>query len=208
MTTVVDRDQPRIIDWKQTDLYRFFAFAFGPPTQDRYRWFSQPGVAVALTDLWQELSCEGDFPGFKWFPDFEKYEATYIALFDVGIPEPPVPLFESAHDKSRPAQELVLENTYFYDVLGLRVDPTLSVPDHLVTQLEFLSAVSFAREQAGAESSPQDLACLEREFLERRILSWTAAAHKKMRECPFPAFQVLFSLMCSLLQRRHEHLLS
>ena len=146
MKTAVEIDPPRIIDWNQIDLYRFFAFTFGAPTAERHRWFSQEGVAGALAELWRQISCEGPFPGFEWFPDFGTYEAAYIAVFDVGVPEPPVPLFESAHDKSRPAQELVLENTYFYDVLGLRVDSTHSMPDHLLTQLEFLSAVAYASE--------------------------------------------------------------
>jgi len=123
-------------DWDQTDLYRFFAFAFSPPNEERHQWFSHPGVPDALAALWRRLQCEGEFPGFEWFPNYREYEAAYIALFDVGVPEPPVPLFESAHDKGRPAQELVLENTYFYDVIGLRANPAVSTPDHLVTQLE------------------------------------------------------------------------
>jgi len=57
MTAAVETSQPSIIDWNQTDLYRFFAFAFGPPTQDRHRWFSQPGVQAALAELWRQLSC-------------------------------------------------------------------------------------------------------------------------------------------------------
>ena len=208
MATVVEIAQPRIIDWTQTDLYRFFAFAFGPPNEERHRWFIQPHVPVALAELWRQLSCEGDFPGFQWFPDFEAYEAAYIAVFDVGAPEPPVPLFESAHDKSRPAQELVLENTYFYDVLGLRVDSTHSVPDHLLTQLEFLSAVAYASEEAGAASPGHDLARLEREFLERHLLTWTCVAREKLKGCPIPAFPVLFSLMYRWLERRHRSLSS
>jgi len=206
MTKAVELEPNRLLDWGQTDLYRFFAFAFGPPTKERYAWFSQPGTPGALRELWQQLSCEGQFPEFIWFPDFESYEAAYIAVFDVGVPEPPVPLFESAHDKSRPAQELVLENTYFYDVLGLRVDPVQSVPDHLVTQLEFLSAVAYAGERAEAEPSIQDLARLEREFLERHVLNWTGSARKKIKTSPFPAFSILFALMCRFFDSRYQKL--
>jgi len=198
------RPTPQGFGWDQTDLYRFFAFAFGPPTEERHRWFAQAGVTAALAELWRNISSQNEFPGFEWFPDYATYEAAYIAVFDVGLPEPPVPLFESAHDKSRPAQELVLENTYFYDVFGLRVDPALAVPDHLVTQLEFLSAVSFAREQASTEAQQRDLALLERDFLERHLLSWTTGAEEKLRNCPFPAFRVLFSLLTRLLRKRHR----
>ena len=195
-----------IIDWDETDLYRFFAFAFGTPDPDRHHWLSAPGVPKSLAILWHRLECEGEFPGFEWFPNYAAYEAAYIALFDVGVPEPPVPLFESAHDKSRPAQELVLEATYFYDVIELRVNPAVSTPDHLLTQLEFLSAVTYAREQAATESKIRDLNRLEREFLERHMLNWTDLAYKKLRECPMPAFPVLFCLLIRLLRWRQEML--
>jgi DMSO reductase family type II enzyme chaperone len=191
-------------DWGQTDLYRFFAFAFGPPTEEHHRWFVQAGVTAALAGLWRELSPKEEFPGFEWFPDYATYEAAYIAVFDVGVPEPPVPLFESAHDKSCPPQALVLENTYFYDVFGLRVDPALAVPDHLRTQLEFLSAVTYARDQASTESQRHDLARLEHDFLERHLLTWTGRAEEKLRDCPFLSFRVLFSLLTHLLRRRHR----
>jgi DMSO reductase family type II enzyme chaperone len=203
-TTLEPSPGLKAFDWDQIDLYRFFVFAFGPPTAERHRWFSQARVSAALAGLWQKLSPEDAFPGFEWFPDDVSYEAAYIATFDVGVPEPPVPLFESGHDKSRPAQELVLENTYFYDVLGLRVDPALSVPDHLLTQLEFLSAVAYARDQACEESQRRDLVRLEHDFLQRHLLSWICTAEEKLRDCPFPAFRVLFSLMTRLLRRRHQ----
>ncbi len=203
---MVSVEQPRAIDWKQTDLYRFFAFAFGPPNQERHCWFSQSAVPCALAELWQQLSGEAEFPGFDWFPDFHSYEAAYIALFDVGMPEPPVPLFESAHDKRHPAQELVLENTYFYDVLGLRVDASQSVPDHLVTQLEFLSAVRYAQDQSPEGVQKRAMAQLEFDFLQRHLLNWIGTAEEKIRRCPFPCLQVLFSLMTQQLRGRCQFL--
>jgi len=203
-TTIKPQPTHEAFGWDQTDLYRFFAFAFGSPTEQRHRWFAQAGVTAVLAGLWHEISPQNKFPGFEWFCDYATYEAAYIAMFDVGVPEPPVPLFESAHEKSRPAQELVLENTYFYDVFGLRVDPALGVPDHLVTQLEFLSAVSFAQDHASTEAQRRDLALLEHDFLERHLLSWTTRAEEKLRNCPFPAFRVLFSLLTHLLRKRHR----
>jgi DMSO reductase family type II enzyme chaperone len=194
--------QPEIFDWDHIDLYRFFAFAFGPPSRERHEWFSQSGASKALGGLWRQL-CGKKFPGFRWFKDYSSYEAAFIAAFDVGAPEAPVPLFESAHNKTRPAQELVLENTFFYDVFGLRVDPALSVPDHLLTQLEFLSALAFAREHSDDESRKRELAQLERDFLQRHLLSWTDKAEQKIRKCPFSAYRVLFSMLLLGLRQRY-----
>ena len=204
MVTNAQRGKVLVIDWKQVDYYRFFAYAFGPPSEERHLWFSQPSVADALAELWEQLSPAAKFPGFSWFPDFESYEAAYIALFDVGAPEPPVPLCESAHVRSHTPQELVLEVTHFYEVLGLRVNPSLTVPDHLVTQLEFLSAVTYVRDHASDEPQQQAMTRLEHDFLQRHMLNWIGTAEEKLQSCPFVAFRVLFALMALELRRRHQ----
>jgi DMSO reductase family type II enzyme chaperone len=190
------------LGWDQIDPYRFFVFALGSPSQEQFHWFSRPEAPEMLRQLWQEVGCEGEFPDFRWFATFPEYEAAYIALFDAGLPEPPVPLFESAHDKTRPPQELVLENTYFYDVLGLRTDATRSVPDYLLTQLEFLAAVRYARERATSPTSAASLACAEREFLERHLLNWIPAAVRKLAKIGAPAFPVLLTLLEGFLRLR------
>jgi DMSO reductase family type II enzyme chaperone len=191
-------------DWANVDLYRFFAFTFGSPSRERFDILAQPALKDALADLWRRLGCAGECPDFAWFADYEKYEAAYIALFDVGIPEAPVPLFESAHDKTRPAQEIALENTWFYDALGLRWDSSRGVPDYLITQLEFLAAVRYALENA-PHASVQNLSHLERDFLDRHMLNWIASASAKLaRVCPSAFGSFMIMLANSLQNRRDE----
>lgn len=187
------------IDWQQNDLYRFFAFVFAPPTKECLGLLSRPDLPEALRNLWQHLKCAGEFPGFEWFASYEQYESTYIALFDVGIPEPPVPLFESAHDKTHPAQEIALENSYFYEVLGLKSDPSRAVPDYLVTQLEFLAALRYTREHTCEESSTVSLARAETEFLERHLLNWLPAVQAKLDRTSAPGFPVLMKMLVQFL---------
>ena len=187
---------------EQIDLYRFFAFALASPAQEQFRWFTRPEALPMLRELWQALDCKGEFPGLQWFESSRDYEATYIALFDAGVPEPPVPLFESAHDKSKPPQELVLENTYFYDLLGLRTDSAKSVPDYLLTQLEFLAALRFAREHAPDPVNARELARAEHDFLERHLLNWIPAARRKLAKLGAPAFPLLLALLENFLQLR------
>lgn len=193
---------PRI-DWQQTDLYRFFASVFGPPTHEYFNLLSHPAMPKALEDLWRSLECEGEFPGFEWFTSYELYESAYIALFDVGVPEPPVPLFESAHDKSRPAQEIALENTYFYEVLGLKSNPNRAVPDYLATQLEFLAALRYTSENTSEEATAVAVARAETEFLERHLLNWLPLAKTKLDEIGTPGFPVLMTLLVQFLANRH-----
>jgi DMSO reductase family type II enzyme chaperone len=197
-----DENAVASIDWQQNDLYRFFAFVFAPPSRECFDLLSHPGLPQALRNLWKQLGCEGEFPGFEWFASFEQYESAYIALFDVGIPEPPVPLFESAHDKTHPAQEIALENTYFYEVLGLKSDPGRTVPDYLVTQLEFLAALRYTCEHTSEESTAVSLARAETEFLERHLLNWVPTAKAKLDRLNAPGFAVMTTLMARFLSQR------
>ncbi len=157
-----------------TDLVRLFAFAFGSPNRERY-------------DLLRK---------FGEFRDYAEYEALYIALFDVGSPEPPVPLLESAHHKAVPAQQIALECMDFYDVVGLKPDTSRYAPDHLVTQLEFLAAVRYLRSQRPAD---EDLARLEHDFTERHLLSWLPSAMKKLKKERVPAFGHLLGELTAFL---------
>ena len=203
LTIAPDEKAVASIDWQQTDLYRFFAFVFAPPTRECFDLLSQPGLSQALQHLWSELKCEGEYPGFEWFASYEQYESTYIALFDVGMPEPPVPLFESAHDKSHPAQEIALENTYFYEVLGLKSDPGRAIPKYLVTQLEFLAALRYTREYTSEESTAVSLARAETEFLERHLFNWLPVANAKLDRINAPGFPVLMTILLQFLRYMH-----
>ncbi len=188
--------------WEQLDLYRFFAHVMGSPTRERYALLHSREFAASLRQLWQELKCEGEFPDVAGFRSFAQYEAAYIALFDVGAPEPPVPLVESAHHKAIPAQQIALENVLFYEVLGLHVNPARSFADHLFTQLEFLSAVRYAGDQAPATESRANLARLERDFLQRHLLNWLPAAEAKLRRLDPPIFPALFRPLVVFVQNR------
>jgi len=203
-TIAADETVVTPMDWQQADLYRFFARVFGPPTRECFNVLAQRSVPMAMGELWKNLECDDRFPGFEWFSSYELYESAYIALFDVGMPEPPVPLFESAHDKSHPAQEIALENTYFYEVLGLRSDPSRAVPDYLVTQLEFLAALRYTCENASEEATALSLTRAETEFLERHLLNWVPTAKAKLDRTGAPGFPVVMTLLKQFLSHRHE----
>jgi DMSO reductase family type II enzyme chaperone len=199
---IEDENVAETIDWQQTDLYRFFALVFASPTRRCFDLLANSAAPSVFERLWQHLECVGEFPGFSWFPDYQAYESTYIALFDVGVPEPPVPLFESAHYKARPAQEIALENTYFYEVLGLKSDSAQAVPDYLITQLEFLAALRYTLENASDEAGAIGLARAEAEFLERHLLNWIPIALSKLSRIGPPSFPVMMALLLKFLQAR------
>ncbi|HEV8385805.1 MAG TPA: molecular chaperone TorD family protein [Candidatus Acidoferrales bacterium] len=204
--TVELEASPHSDGWEQVDLYRFFAHVLAAPTRERHELLRSRNFVASLRQLWKELKCDGEFPAVKRFRGYQKYESAYIALFDAGAPEPPVPLVESGHYKSVPAQQIALENVLFYEVLGLHVDTARSFPDHLQTQLQFLSAVRYAGENADDAASRASLLRLEADFLRRHLLNWLPTAEKKLRKLDPPLFPVLLCLLVAFLQNRRMQL--
>jgi len=171
----------------ELDLYRVFAWCFSHPSPERFAWLSGKG-------------CLGRFA------DFESYEAAYIALFEVGMPGPPAPLLESSYSKSTAAQNIVLECVNFYDVLGLRPSGSAFPADHLVTQLEFLAAVRYIRDNERDPERQEPLSRLERDFIERHVLSWLPSAQKKLDGLNPPLFPALLRALSAHLQETHRAL--
>jgi TorA maturation chaperone TorD len=183
------------------DLFRLFAFCFGQPSQERFAWLSNSNSRALWKQIGRDLRTEVNLTRRDQFPNCRGYEAAYIALFEVGLPEPPVPLLESAHSKRTVPQEIVLDCVNFYDVLGLRPSGTAFPADHLVTQLEFLAAVRFLRESGPPGSNKDSLARLESDFIQRHLLSWLPAVLEKLHQLHPPLFPVLMSLLTAYLKR-------
>jgi len=186
------------------DLYRLFAACFGQPSPERFAWLSGKEFRGLMKRLASELKVESEAPAAGRFPGYAAYEAAYLALFEVGVPEPPVPLLESAHTQRAVPQEIILECVNFYEVLGLRPSGSAFPADHLVTQLEFLAAARYLRE---GKTNPDEVACLERleaDFLGRHVVNWLTTAQIKLSKLDPPMFSPLLSLLCEYVRREHK----
>jgi TorA maturation chaperone TorD len=177
------------------DLYRVFAACFSHPSNERFAWFSGRECRVLLAKLGYDHEDCLPHSATRRFRDYSSYESAYIALFEVGVPEPPVPLMESANSPRQVPQEIVLECVNFYDVLGLRPSGSVFPSDHLVTQLEFLVAARYLREQTNDSSKEASLRRLERDFIQRHLLNWLPVAMEKLEKANPPLFPML---LCSL----------
>lgn len=188
----------------ELDLYRVFAACFGYPSRDRFAWFSGQefrSLLKSLTELYEEPR-NSKFA--LHFPNYSAYESAYIALFEVGVPGPPVPLLESANSHKSVPQDVVLECVNFYEVLGLRPSGSVFPADHLVTQLEFLAAVLYLRQTKANPENTKPLSLLERDFIERHLLSWLPGALEKLAKLNPPLFPLLLHLLCGHLQRNRQ----
>jgi TorA maturation chaperone TorD len=185
----------------ELDLYRVFAACFGQPSPERFAWLTGKECRALLNKLArQHLKLQtGGSPGR--FPNYLSYESAYIALFEVGMPEPPVPLLESANCNRQVPQEIILECVNFYDVLGLRPSGTVFPTDHLVTQLEFLATARFLREQTKDSTQKTSLSGLERDFIQRHLLNWLPVAERKLKKANPPLFPFLLQSVTAYLKQ-------
>ncbi len=190
------------LNWEEIDLYRLFANLLGFPSKGRFDLLALIRAQNVIPDLWARLSCDGTPPPLITFDSFGEYEAGYIALFDVGAPEPPVPLLESHYHEKIPAQQTVMENVCFYDVINLKVDPAVTSPDHLLAQLEFAASVRYLHEQCAEPMQRQALRQLESDFLERHVLSWLPIALARLEPLHPPMLPALFTLLLKFIRIR------
>jgi len=186
------------------DLYRFFAACFGQPSLERFAWLSGRELHLLLNQFAREFRVKSASLRSSRFPDYAAYEAAYLALFEVGVPQPPVPLLESAHSHRAVPQEVVLECVQFYEVLGLRPSGSAFPADHLITQLEFLAAARYLRERKTDDEEVAALRRLEADFLARHLLSWLPAARKKLSVLDPPLFPLLVKLLCAHARQQFE----
>jgi len=185
----------------ELDLYRVFAACFSHPSPDRFAWLSGRECPALLKQLGQLHDEFLPVPAIEWFPNYLSYEAAYIALFEVGVPGPPVPLLESANSHRQVPQEIVLECVNFYDVLGLRPSGSVFPTDHLVTQLEFLAAARYLREQANESNKEASLRRLERDFIQRHLRNWLPVALEKLEKSNPPLFPMLLHSLLAYLKQ-------
>jgi TorA maturation chaperone TorD len=186
----------------ELDLYRVFAACLSHPSIERFAWLSGRECLALLKELGQLHKDRMSVSAIGRFPNYSSYESAYIALFEVGVPEPPVPLLESANSHRQVPQEIILECVNFYDVLGLRPSGSVFPTDHLVTQLEFLAAVRYLREHANDSNKEASLRRLEVDFIERHLLNWLPVAQEKLEKANPPLFPMLLHSLTAYLNQQ------
>lgn len=122
----------------------------------------------------------------------EDLRSMYIGLFEAGLPHPKCPLLEGYYLLNRPVAEVVLENKLFYRHFGL--DPQAkAAPDHLLTQLEFLSWLDHCIESGNEERESIERA--RQEFVRRHLLHWVPQAARSLEGQGAGCYAELFAAL-------------
>ena len=91
-------------------------------------------------------------------------------------------------------------------MLGLKSDPSHGVPDYLVTQLEFLAALRYMKENTADEGTAAAMLQAESDFIARHLLNWVPIAKAKLDKTCAPGFPVLMTLLACLLGQAHRQI--
>lgn len=161
------------------NLYALFRFALGYPDERHLGFFR------SLSDSTPET--------------LEELRSLYVALFEAGLPHPRCPLLESHYVPNRPATEVVLENKLFYRHFGLQVE-SKAAPDHLLTQLEFLSWIEHCL--ASGNPDRESLENARRDFLVRHVSHWIPRAASLLSHSGGACYRDLFEALLEPLGLR------
>ncbi len=190
----------------RSKLYQVFAMAVSYPDDDWVAAVKAGELADTLQQLLGRLdesllhgidhqaladSGEGD----------DSLAVEYTRLFDIGTGGSPISLYGGHHCGGRTsAMEEVMR---FYQHFGLQLNDTLNeLPDHLVSELEFLHFMTF--QESSIETQGGDASHYQRgqkDFIERQLGRWLPGLHSRLQEQDaLPFYTELFRLMSRFLQ--------
>jgi len=122
----------------------------------------------------------------------------YIELFEAGLPHPRYPMLEGHYLLNRPVGEVLLENKMYFQHFGLQTAPK-AAPDHLLTQLEFLSWLDHCAEVGNLD--PDSIGRARREFIERHLAHWVPRAAKSMVDRQIPVYAEIFESLAGQVEQ-------
>jgi DMSO reductase family type II enzyme chaperone len=140
--------------------------------------------ALAASESWADLREAGAEP--------DDLAVEYTRLFDVGSSGPPCPLYGGLYGGAR--MKTMEEAVRFYNHFGLSMaESPRELPDHIMTQLEFLHFLAFREAEAlegGDDPSPFQRA--QRDFVSRHPGRWVPKLRERLEQNdPMPFFREL-----------------
>jgi TorA maturation chaperone TorD len=177
-------------------VYRFLLAALDKPTPAQHAWFVGDDFRRLLELLCEQFDVALPAEGIAAM-DAAGHEARFIACFEVGLPEPPVPLLASHYNRCEPVPQVIHEHILFYKRFGTRpAAGNIEPADHLLTELAFLIRLDELLEEGKVESDSIWRARFD--FLSRQPAQWMGQAAAVARKKDIPAvYQTLLALLAA-----------
>jgi TorA maturation chaperone TorD len=196
------------LDWNQLAetrlaVYRFLLAALAKPTPAQHAWFAGDDFRRLLELLCGQFDVAPPDKGIAPL-DAAEHEARYIACFEVGAPEPPVPLLASHYNRREPVPHVIHEHILFYKRFGTRLAAGNMEPaDHLLTELAFLIRLDELLQEGKLEAVSIRRARFD--FLSRQPAQWVAQAAAAAQQKHLPAvYQTLLALLAAAVTQDLE----
>lgn len=218
------KQAPEFVLQPRSTLYHLFAQGFRYPTAESFAGLRSGSYQAELLDTLMGIPHLADLAEntesvgadlHSQFQDlaFEDFQARFVALYEVGNPEPPCPPYEGLH---RPGQErtaVMLRTASFYKHFGLamsREEGQREVADHICAELEFMHFLTFKESQAELEDNGellQGYRLAQRDFLQQQLAQWIPAfAEKLTQHCDLNLYPWLANLLAQIVRREIEWL--
>jgi DMSO reductase family type II enzyme chaperone len=141
--------------------------------------------ALAASGSWEALREAGAEP--------DDLAVEYTRLFDVGSSGPPCPLYGGLYGGAR--MKTMEEAVRFYNHFGLSMaESPRELPDHIMTQLEFLHFLAFRA---------------QRDFVSRHPGRWVPRLRERLdQNDPMPFFRELVARLGDFLAHDARHLVA
>lgn len=146
-------------------LYGLLVRLFDEPDETLYGALEDGRLSAEFAALCAESDADVEPPALETGDDARTLRARFNDLFEVGVPKPPVPLYESSHREDASWNEVNVDLARAYDHFGLAIDDSNREDhDHLRLQLEFASYL--ARREAAGDA---DAGRARRDFIDRHL---------------------------------------
>jgi TorA maturation chaperone TorD len=181
-------------------VYRFLLAALDKPTPGQHAWFAGQKFRLTLERLGEEFGVARP-TGELAAEDAAAHEARYLACFEVGVPQPPVPLLASHYNHREPVPHTIHEHVLFYKRFGVRpAADNIEPADHLLSELAFLIRL----DEMFLAPFPEAASVLRgrRDFLKRQAAGWPARAAAVAGEKQVPeVYQILLAILAAAVEQ-------
>lgn len=162
-------------------IYGLLARLFEEPDRELFEALRTGEVGDQLASWIESAGLAGsvEVPDLATEDDYDLLCARFNDIFEVGYPEPPVPLYESAyHDEGR-WERINVDLARAYDYFGVSIDDAeREHHDHLVVELEFVGYLA----RLAAMEDRDDVRTARRDFLSRHLVDFVGTLEDAMAE--------------------------
>lgn len=160
-------------------VYGTIAGLFEEPEEDVFENLANGAMSDDLSLLVDQSGLEVEVPTLVPSDDYDLLCARFNDIFEIGYPDPPVPLYESEYRENGNWDETNMDLARVYDFFGVSVDDSQREHhDHLQLELEFvgyLGRLAATTEDIGVRKARLD-------FLDRHLVPFLQGIESAIQE--------------------------